>query len=172
MNKTETHAYMLVSVTAFLLTTILYMVKPSLYEVLLGSVNPLALVLILGVLGYLFASKLAPLGFAIYKPIGFIDRLPSLGVAVCLGLGIVLVDNFSHLPEDVNILLPYSLLYYPVFGYIVEVLFHLMPLYVSLVVFNRFNGLCERKTVYCIMLVSLLEPVFQLGLGFSSQIPI
>ena len=84
----------------------------------------------------------------------------------------ILVDYLSHLPEDINILFPYSLLYYPIFGFIVEVLFHMVPLFLILVFADRFTKLDESRILYCVLLVSLLEPVFQLGLGSSVLIPL
>ena len=164
--------YLLISVTVFIISCVLYVAKPAVYRILLGNFNPLAVVLLLAIMGYFLLGSLSSKGFYAYKPVCFSARLPYLGVAVFLGLGMIFVDYIAHLPEDINILFPHSLLYYPIFGYIVEVLFHMVPLFLVFTIIDHFVELDESRILYFLLLVSVLEPVFQLGLGFSFQIPL
>lgn len=172
MTETGKRVYILISTTVFILSSVLYQTKPEVYQILLGNLNPLTLVILLALTGYFLLYRLSSMGFSAYKPVNISARWPYLVVAALLGLGMILVDYLSHLPEEINILFPYSLLYYPIFGYIVEVIFHMVPLFLILSLANLFTELDESRILYCVLLVSILEPVFQLGLGFSVQIPL
>lgn len=171
VTETGKRVYISLSTIVFILSSILNQTKPEVYRILLGNLNPLVLVILLALIGYFLLSKLSSMGFSAYEPVKTSVRLPYLGVAALLGLGMILVDYLFPLPEDINILFPYSLLYYPIFGYIVEVLFHMVPLYLVLSNANRFTALNDFIILSCMFLVCILEPVFQLGLGFSVQIP-
>jgi hypothetical protein len=109
--------YLLISTTVFILSCVLYVVKPAVYRILLGNFNPLAVVLLLAIMGYFLLGRLSCKGFSAYKPVCFSARLSYLGGAALLGLGMIFVDYLAHLPDDINILFPHSLLYYPIFGY-------------------------------------------------------
>ena len=172
MSETGKRVYIFISTTVFILSSVIYQTKPEAYRILLGNLNPLALVFILALIGYLLLFRLSTMGFSAYRLVSVTARLQYLGIAALLGLGMILVDYLSNLPEDINILFPYSLLYYPIFGFIVEVLFHMVPLFLTLAFTDRFTELDESRIIYCVLLVSVLEPVFQLGLGFSVQIPL
>ena len=172
MSEEGKRVYLLISITVFIISCVLYVAKPAVYRILLGNFNPLAVVLLLAIMGYFLLDRLSAKGFSAYKPVCFTARLPYLVGAAFLGLGMIFVDYLAHLPEDINILFPYSLLYYPIFGYIVEVLFHMTPLFLVFTIADRFIELDESRILYFLMLVSVLEPVFQLGLGFSVQVPL
>jgi hypothetical protein len=172
VNETGKRFFILTSTMVFILSLVLSRTRSEVYRILLGNMNPLALVTLLAFFGYLLLNKLSSMGFSAHKPVNFSARLPYLGVAAILGFGMIIVDYLSHLPDDINILFPYSLLYYPFFGYIVEVLFHMVPLYLTLSLAKRFTALKDSKILSCLFLVCVFEPIFQLGLGFSVQIPL
>jgi hypothetical protein len=172
VTKVGKRVYILISTIVFILSIVLYQTKPSVYRILLGNLNPIALIILLSLVGYLLVSRLSSMGFSTYKPVNIYDRLPYLGIATLLGLGMSIVDYFAHLPEDINILFPHALLYYPIFGYIVEILFHLVPLSLIITFANRLTDLDNSRILFCLILVSVLEPIFQLGLGTSFQIPL
>lgn len=62
-----------------------------------------------------------------------------------------------------NIPYPESLLFYPAMGFLVEVLFHVLPLAVLLFLFNAiFNTTASPALVWVTMvIVALLEPTYQ-----------
>lgn len=94
------------------------------------------------------------------------------GLAAILGLIMILVDLKIVFPADMNILFPESLLFYPAIGFFVEILFHVLPLTVLLILLASFFKGANHKNIIriCIVGVALLEPVYQtLGMSFSYQ---
>ena len=145
------------------------------FEPFFGDLPPLLMVSAIAVvgafsLGYLYSR-------------GWFEILPEKGVrqgllfaaivGTLLGLEAILVEasGFASLDDDINVRLPWSLLFYPVIAYVVEVIFHLVPLALLLAVFGSrvSNHQRERLIWICILIVSIIEPVFQVewGEGFS-----
>ena len=85
-------------------------------------------------------------------------------------LVMILFDSQVVFPEDVNRPFPDALLFYPSIGFVVEILFHLLPLTLLLIVLTSlFNNLGFKELIWpSILLVALLEPFFQTVIGFSS----
>jgi hypothetical protein len=84
-------------------------------------------------------------------------------LTVPFALGAILVDLVFPYPEDINVLLPQSLLFYPTMGFVVEILFHLLPLTLLLVLLTSvFKGRdFDRIFLVIIVIISLLEPLYQ-----------
>jgi hypothetical protein len=87
------------------------------------------------------------------------------GVAVLLASITVLLDLRIVFPRDLNVTFPLSLLFYPAIGFVVEVVFHLLPLAVLLpVLTSRRLALESNRAMWdAMVVVSLLEPAFQVG---------
>jgi hypothetical protein len=85
----------------------------------------------------------------------------------------ILVDRRAVFPEDMNIPFPLSLAYYPVMGFAVEILFHVAPLFILLVLSTSISSSLSFETVIwpCIFIVSLAEPIFQ-AVPFSGRYPL
>ena len=99
--------------------------------------------------------------------------LVGVGVAVALAtllvIPVVIVDWFIGI-EVANVPPPWSLLFYPSIALAVEVFFHTAPLallFASLRSIVRSTS--DRLTWVCIILVSLLEPTYQLRSGLADQ---
>jgi hypothetical protein len=157
------------------LTIILYIRNAYLFQAFFGVINPLVVVFIIILLGTILSTFLLSRGwFAIYKSGNFIGFLVAGGLAALLSLGIILVDLKTPFPADINRPFPDSLFFYPIFGYVVEVIFHILPLALLLTLLTSiFKRLDFEKAVWiCIFLVTLLEPIFQTILGSSNSYPI
>ena len=70
-----------------------------------------------------------------------------------------------------NVPPPWSLLFYPVIAYVVEVIFHAVPLALLLATLGPlFRKLNRTSLVWvCIVLASVLEPMFQLRAGLAAK---
>lgn len=172
MSESGRFVYLLTSATILLSTGVLFALKPNLYNYFLGTLNPILIVSIIVILGFLLIRGLKQFGFTVYRSGDNLGRLKVMSLSLVLSLIMVIVDIMARFPEDINVVFPFSLLYYPVFGFIVEIVFHLLPLFLILYVVKRVSVIDERVMFVCLVLVSFMEPVFQLGLGFSSQIPL
>jgi hypothetical protein len=158
-----------VGVTA--LTWALDLIQPSSFQRFLGGVDPLLTVLLLTILGFVLLTYLrAKTDFSIYRK-GSHRGLPySLAVAIPFALVAILTDLMGGFPRDVNIEFPFSLLFYPVIGFVAEIVFHVLPLTLLLFFLRDIakREIASRTVWACIIGVSLLEPAYQMALGHST----
>jgi hypothetical protein len=108
----------------------------------------------------------------VYKPGEFKGILVAAGFAILPGLIIILLDLKAVFPADTNRPFPDALFFYPIFGFVVEVIFHMLPLALFLFILTSVFKLNFEQVIWpCIFLVALLEPIFQTILGFSKPYP-
>jgi len=156
-------------------TGVLTVTSPQVFQPYFGGVDPMLWMFGVLVLGSSLWLLLLSRGwFAVYEPGSVRQSLPLVVVLpTVLAVGMVVVDVLAVLPPDTNVRFPRSLLFYPTMGFVVEVLFHLLPLSVVFVTAAALSKDVERSELIwaSIVVVSLLEPVFQLRAGFSSGVP-
>jgi hypothetical protein len=78
-------------------------------------------------------------------------------------------------PATTNILFPESVLFYPAVGFFVEILFHVLPLTVLLLLLNSLLKGTDQQVIFwiSIVVVSLLEPIYQSSnMASSSYYPV
>ena len=152
-------------------TGILYFTNSPAFQPFFGDLNPLITVFLIILLGSFLLSFLLSRGwFAIYKKEMRNGLFLSFGLGTLFALIIILVDLKVVFPENLNVSFPQSLLFYPAIGYVVEILFHLLPLAFLLFLTSRFKNIDHKIIWVCILTVSLLEPVFQ-TIGFVGLYP-
>jgi hypothetical protein len=152
-----------VGVTA--LTWALYRSHPGSFQRFVGGSNPVAVIFFLIIIGFVLLTYLRlRTGFSIYQKGGHRGLPYSLGLAVPFAIVAILSDLWGAFPRDLNIPFPQSLLFYPVIGFAAEIVFHVLPLTLLLIILK---DLAQReihaKIVWgCFVVVSLLEPAFQM----------
>jgi hypothetical protein len=137
-----------------------------------GNISPLAAAGLITVLGVaLLWVQVSHDWFVVYRKNNYKGLMISAALAVLFGLVIILLDLGSPFPADINVPFPQSLLFYPAIGFIVEILFHLLPLtiliYIILSVSKRLS--INRIIWPMIILTALLEPVYQIILAFGES---
>jgi hypothetical protein len=147
--------------------------RPGFFQPYFGDIPPPAAVAVVAVVGLLSLGYLRSRGwFAIYRP-SLQGVVVAVTVATLFGIAVVALE-LTHLirePADMNVPLPYALLFYPAIGFVVEVLFKALPLALLLGAsdslsrkLNVFGWTASSRFVWpCIMLVALLEPIYQLN---------
>ena len=156
-----------ISVVIVVLTGILYARNASIFRSLLGRVPPLVAVPAVACLGIVLVGCLMSRGWFVVIGQGTgRGVLWACGLAALLGAIIILVDLRGAFTAEISRPLPDSLFYYPVFGYVAEVVFHLLPLTLLLLGLTRLFGAGSfEKVVWpAIVFVAALEPVFQTAL--------
>ncbi len=164
------------SIGAVGLTGIIYFSNNLPFERFIGSINPLIAALFIIFLGVILLSFLLSQGwFAIYKKENQKGLFRRSALAALFVLITILVDLKVVFPAGLNILFPESLLFYPAIGFFVEILFHVLPLSVLLISLTSiFENISYKKTIWiCILIVSLLEPIYQtIPMASSNQYPL
>ena len=162
-----------ISFVVAILTVILYFRNAFLFQAFFGKLHPYLAVLIVILLGITLSVFFLSRGwFMVHKAENFKGFLVAAGLAALPGLAIILVDLKAVFPADTNRPYPDSLFFYPIFGFVVEVLFHMLPLALLLFILTSAFKLNFEKVIWpCIIVVALLEPIFQTVLGFSKPYP-
>jgi len=172
-DRSQYLAYIGLSIGVLGLTGILYYSDALLFQRFIGEINPLIAFFIVAVLGVgLFTILLYRGWLAIYQK-GYLFRYS--GLAVLFVIASILVDLKVGFPADINIPFPKSLAFYPAIGFLVEIIFHVLPLTILLVSLTAiFKKISYANILWtCILIVALLEPVFQvMSMVGSNHFPI
>jgi hypothetical protein len=135
------------------------------FERFLGNTYPLGWAVGVSALGIAAFSILLPNHqFVIYK-----KKKPAklllyfLPITVFVSISII-VDWQIQYPVSMNILYPDALIFYPAIGFLVEILFHIVPLTALLFIFKAlFKTTSYTKLVWAtILIVAALEPTYQI----------
>jgi hypothetical protein len=148
------------------LVAILYFSGSPAFRRFIGSMNPLLAWLLVGLLGFACTTLLLAQGWFLVYRVGdlrglfFRSSLAALFVVISIWVDLKIV-----FPVDMNVRFPESLAFYPAIGFAVEILFHVLPLTLLLVVLTAIFKQVSHETLVwvCIAIVALLEPVFQVG---------
>jgi len=146
------------------LTAIVGYSDSAAFQRFIGRINPLLAFVCVAFLGLVLSSIVLSRGwFAIYRPGNVNGLLRSSGIAALFGLAIILVDLIIVFPADMNVSFPDSLPFYPAVGFLVEILFHVLPLSLLLILLSAvFRHTSHRRVMWiCIAMVSLIEPIYQ-----------
>ncbi|MFW9921357.1 MAG: hypothetical protein ACFFED_17285 [Candidatus Thorarchaeota archaeon] len=167
--------YSLISLVICVFTGIVYFSNPTVFIRFIGDVNPLLLIPVLAMAGFGIILFFFDRGwFRIFKRENLRGCLPTFIVAIILAFAMITVDLVSPFPEDTNVQFPLSLIFYPIMGYIVEILFHLAPLALILAIASSlFKQVEQRKILWVgLIAVALLEPIYQMSWGIAATQPI
>lgn len=141
------------------------------FQPFFGGINPLLAIALIAVVGIASLGFLQGRGwFEIFTMRGTLRGMAvSALIATLFGIEVIIAEtiNIFRLPTDINVPPPWSLMFYPIMGYVVEAVFHVLPLALLLAsldpIFKRLN--LPGIIWLCILFVSLLEPIFQVGSG-------
>jgi hypothetical protein len=163
------------SIGASALIGIIYFSNAIVFQRFVGRANPLAIALLLTAMGFiLLSSLLFKNWFAIYKRENLKELKRLSALAALLGSIMVMVDVNVVFPADLNVLFPVSLLFYPSIDFFAQILFHVLPLTLLLIIltsiFKKIGS--ERIIWFGIFAVALIEPVYQTVMAYSSPQPL
>lgn len=140
------------------------------FQRFLGRVHPLAAVVATAALGAVgLAAIRRRAACAVAPPQN--NSCGGLRVAVvatlAFGAAIVAADVLLRYPRDINVPMPHALLFYPVIGFIAEIVFHVVPVAVAgLLVSLILRGTRPLVVTWVpFMVAALSEPIFQVVLG-------
>lgn len=138
----------------------------SFFQRFLGEVNPLFVFLLSGFLAFILLSFLLFKNwFSIYKKESLKNLLPYFGFVGLFLLVSIFVDWKIIYPVDTHIPFPESLLFYPAIAFLVEIIFHVLPLSALLFLLTTFFKNKNLKFIIwnCIVIVAILEPTYQVA---------
>lgn len=175
-NRTQYLVYFGISLLVLGFAGILYFSNRQIFDRFFGKINPLiAFPLAIG-LGFLLLTYfLSNQWFIIFDMENLKWALRYSGLALLLGLIMILVDTRIRFPADTNIFFPESLLFYPAIGFLAEILFHVVPMGLFLFFLNStFKNPDLNSLIWVgILLISLIEPVYHMtNMAASNSYPL
>lgn len=157
--------YFLLSLAALSTTVVLLPESRPYFRRFLGGPNPILVVIVASGSGaaalWLLYSRY---GFTILKGRATLRGMAlSAGIATLFAVAIIIADFFIRYPENMNVPVPQALLFYPAIGFVAEIVFHILPLTLLLLVLSPLAGRlgAERVVWLAIFLVAAAEPTFQ-----------
>lgn len=136
------------------------------YARFLGAVPPPFAALVAGMVGLASIAGLERLGWW-PRPLrwSWAQRALATGLVVPFAAFVIVFDLVAPFPSDVNVGLPWTLLFYPVMGAIAQAFLHLVPLTLAFWVLRR-QG--QAGVWAAILVAALVEAVFQAAVsGFG-----
>jgi hypothetical protein len=131
----------------------------------LGDYNPILVVLLTSMAGGLALAFLRRCcGFEILVGRKTLEGvIIAGGLATLMGVIIVIADLLMRYPETINVPWPEAWIFYPTIGFIAEVLFHVVPLALLLLLLKPLVGRVPSERVIwgAILCVAIVEPTFQ-----------
>lgn len=163
----------LVSLAVIGFTAILSLFPGRPFQPYFGNTHPLVVVALVTVAGVVSLVFLHSRGWFAIVSTGMSRRglAVSATIATLFAITVVPADVVIRFPRDMNVPPPQSLFFYPAIGYVVELTFHAFPLALLLALLRPFwKQLSSKNLVWlCIFVVSVLEPILQLRLGYSGK---
>jgi hypothetical protein len=158
-------AYLALSLAALGFVLILGPSSAEDFRRFFGRISPPILFLLLSVAGGV-ALWILKTRFG-FEVLAGRSTLRGLGLAALaatvMGLVIVVIDFLLPYPENINVPYPRALLFYPSIGFAAEIVFHLVPLALLLLVLTPLAGSLGKERVLwlAILLAAAVEPTFQ-----------
>lgn len=175
-DRSQRLVYGLLSLAVTVLAAVTTVTSPGSFRPYFGSVQPLLVMLVVVALGAVLWDVVLPRRwFVVYEPGAVRSSLPVVVfLPTLLAAGMITVDVLAVLPPDLNVRFPSSLSFYPSIGFVVEIVFHLVPFSVLLLAASTRVQDVERPRLRwgAIVAVAAVEPIFQVGLGVSQSIPL
>jgi hypothetical protein len=160
------------SAAILLLAVLAHRLDAAAFPRFFGRLHPLLVVALVSLLGLGSFAFLLLAGFAVYRAGNLGGIFLALALAVPFAALMILVDRRWPFPLDINVAPPAGYAFYPVIGFVVEVLFHLLPFAVLFWVLGLFPGITAGLRLgLSVGLAALVEPLFQGIFGAGHNIP-
>ena len=146
------------------LTALAYAPARVFYQRFLGGIDPLfaiSVCILLGIACLIVVTLRGWLSIVVVH--GARKALSAFGLAAILPLVAIVIDVFIRFPKDMNQSFPASLGFYPSIGFLVEVVFHLVPITILLLLITPFIRDSNNTVVVwsVLLVVATIEPSFQ-----------
>lgn len=163
--RREQGAYAVLALSALAFVLFLWPGASGYFERFFGSAHPVGVVVVAGAVGAICLRSLRSLGgFHILRRGATLRGVATAAaLATVLAVAIVVADHFIRYPEDMNVPVPQALLFYPAMGFVAEIIFHVLPLTLVLILLrpSRQRLGAGRLVWLAIAVAAVAEPTFQ-----------
>jgi hypothetical protein len=137
--------------------------SPGIFDRFLGQVDAISALLVTGILGHACLSFLVRKhGLKVSVRLDLRNTYPVFLGTILFGTVVILMDYSAPLPADINIAFPTSLLFYPMIGFLAEIIFHVIPMTLISggLALLRASWPSERILLISLIATALVEPVY------------
>ena len=153
--------FLVLSSVVLILAGSLHFFSEAPFQKYFGDINPLWVVLSSSVLGLVLFRFIAfKNGFEIYRHGNYKGLILSAGLSVPFAIVIIIIDSIAPLPVNINVVFPWSLMFYPSIGFVVIILFFLLPFFLLYFILGKLLPGCNM-TWPAILLAAAIESGFQ-----------
>lgn len=164
-------AFAVLALGVFGATGLLAADQEHLFQAYFGSLDPFVAVGLVTAVGAFSLGVLnARYAFKIIRPEAYpLGPLRAASIATLFVAPVILVDVTLGYPREINVSLPHAFLFYPIMGYVAEIVLYVFPFCLMLFVLKRLLANAGTNTVIwsCIFHTSLLESVFQFAFAVA-----
>lgn len=156
--------FIYLSLSILFYTIILSFLDETVFYAFIGNFNPILLIVLIFILGFILLNYLNRVAsFEIFRKSSLEDFFFIGSLAIFISFVVMVADIwFADYSADINVLFPYSLMFYPIAAYVAEIIFHLVPLFLIIFIFSGFRKIPLNKIIWVgIFFTSLTEPLFQ-----------
>jgi hypothetical protein len=163
--RTQIRAFAILSLGVLALTATACINHTALFERFVDLLHPELVVYfcsLAGLLAILQLMKAAPFYILGKRPQKGI--LWSLLLAIPFGGLIILIDILAPFPEDIALPFPASLLIYPAMGFVAEIIFHILPFTILVIVMSKlFRKVRIEKIIgFGILITAFIESTYHM----------
>jgi hypothetical protein len=165
--------FTLIALVVTIFTIKAYSTDSSAFKRYMGGIHPLVVLTILFIIGLVLFSFLTKDGeFAVYRKGNIKGILLATALGIPFALVMVFVDTKYPFSENMNVAYPNSIFFYPAIGYVVELLFHLLPFGLLYILLGRIFASPESQWIIGISILgaAIIEPLFQILFPGSQQL--
>ena len=151
--------YFLVSCVALLFVVILLPSSGPYFHRFFREINPIIVVAAASLVGVVVLWLLqSRYHLALLKGKETIQGMAlSAAFATLLALAILIADLLIRYPQDTNVPVPQAFLFYPAIGFVVEIIFHVLPFGLLLLALNPLAGWLGKERVFGLVYCSSLS---------------
>ncbi len=174
-NRSSIIAYLSVAALVLVMTALAFQPARDFYRRFLGGINPFLAISVCILLGIACLIIVTLRGWlSIVEAHGTRRAVPGFVFAAILPLVAIVIDVVIRFPKDMNQSFPASIAFYPSIGFLVEVIFHLVPITILLLLLSLFlRDTNSAVVVWSVLLVeALIEPLFQINTMAPGKYPL
>lgn len=172
-NRPQFLIMMAISVWIISFSTVGFLTDALMFQRWIGGINPIIASFAITLLGGVLFWLVIPRGWFSYYSDSAPQRfLYSTALATLLAGLMIFIDLKAVFPRDLNVLFPDSIWYYSAVSYVVEILFHVLPLSILiwLMVSLTHSPALDTIAWLSILIIALIEPSFQTSF-FAGEYP-
>lgn len=167
-NKTQFLVFAILFIVVMLCTVLARIQNRNIFGPHLGSANPLVSIPIIAMIGFVcFSILIKQKWFPVFQTVNLKGYRLAAILSIVFCFEAIVLDLVFCFPKEMNILFPNSILYYPVVGFVVNTLFHVIIVTIVMGLLRLIaSHMTLEKTIWiAILLTALVEPVYQMIFG-------